>query len=1056
MDSTNEKQLSPEQRADFENEQIFQRNRLPPRAYWIPETSLLLNGKWDFNYAPTPLHAPQPSVPENHDELSETTEPHSWAPIQVPGHWQLQGYGKPHYTNVIYPFPVCPPYVPTENPTGTYRRKFSVPSKWNPNSQLRLRFDGVDSAFHVWVNGTQIGYSQGSRNPAEFDVTDSVKKGEANELVVQVYQWCDGSYIEDQDQWWLSGIFRDVHLLAFPPAARIEDFFVKTELDADYVNATLCVDIKLAIKQTCEVKCVLSEHDYEPKTVAQSSNSVEETGMSSLSVTLDVPNPTKWTAESPHLYDFEITLFLKDGAAVPLQTIRQRVGFRKVELRNGNITVNGVPILLQGMNRHDHHPHFGRAVPLSFIRKDLIQMKQHNINALRCAHYPSHPKLYDLCDELGLWVMDEADLECHGFYDAVARPLDIPESMDYNMRKKLAFPQSGAFTSDNELWKDAYVDRMAQLVHRDKNHASIIIWSLGNEAFYGRNHAAMTQYAREVDPGRLIHYEGDMEAATSDMFSFMYPSVNRITRLAKESGDSFEKPIVLCEYAHAMGNGPGDLEGYQTAFRENRLLQGGFIWEWANHGLWVQKEGEKGYYAYGGDFGDTPHDGTFVMDGICFSDHSPTPGLTELKKVAQPVRGSVSGDEIIIENLYDFVGLDHLAANYKVEALGERSVLVASGEIELPKLRPGSKGSIKLPSTIPKNSEGLELWLTVTFSLKAASVWADAAYELGWFQHRLASSEKLYVPRTLSALSSNLQVSSSRVYHNIIGSNFSMQFDRARGCLTRWVANNLSLLDSDLSSGSALTPSFWRPPTDNDIPYLDDWKNYGLDVMTSQLRSFEIQDSANGDVQLTAQLYLTPPILAWGYNAKVTYIISGNDGSLTVKVDLKPTGPIPKTIPRVGLNIRLNDTLDNASWFGLGPGESYVDKKDSQKIGVYNATTAQLHTPYEVPQENGNRMETRWARLTDQYGAGIQATRLQSPDGEDRSLFQWSAGRYSDASIENAKHPRDLVKEKSVLWRLDAESRGVGSGACGPAVMERYDLLCKENNFTFRLEALGV
>ena len=456
--------------------------------------------------------------------------------------------------------------------------------------------------------------------------------------------------------------------------ARIDDFFVKTELDTDYVNATLYVDLSLVTKQACEVKCTLTEPGCQPKTVVQSQDSVDGTGASNLKVDLAVSDPTKWTAEGPHLYDLEVTIFLKDDESSPLQTIHQRVGFRKVELKNGNITVNGVPILLQGMNRHDHHPHFGRAVPLSFIRQDLLQMKQHNINALRCAHYPSHPKLYDLCDELGLWVMDEADLECHGFYDAVARPLDIPESMNYNTRKELAFPQSGAFTSNNKLWEPAYLDRMAQLLHRDKNHPSIIIWSLGNEAFYGSNHAAMYRYAKEADPGRLVHYEGDMDAVTTDMLSFMYPSVNRITTLAKETGETFEKPVVLCEYAHAMGNGPGDLEGYQAAFREHRMLQGGFIWEWANHGLWVKNEGESGFYAYGGDFGDTPHDGTFVMDGMCFSDHTPTPGLTELKKVAQPVRAWVNENEIIIENLYDFVALDHLTATYKVEAIGERYV----------------------------------------------------------------------------------------------------------------------------------------------------------------------------------------------------------------------------------------------------------------------------------------------------------------------------------------------------------------------------------------------
>jgi beta-galactosidase len=382
---------------------------------------------------------------------------------------------------------------------------------------------------------------------------------------------------------------------------------------------------------------------------------------------IPVPTPSKWTAETPHLYSVELSITGPSGT----HTVQQNVGFRKVELKNGLICVNGVPIRFRGVNRHDHHPRFGRAVPVDFIRKDLVLMKTHNINSLRCSHYPSHPKLFEMADELGLWVIDEADLECHGFYDAVARPQDIPEEMDYEERKKLTFPVAAKYTSDNPSWTAAYLDRMEQMMQRDKNHPSIIIWSLGNEAFYGRNHKAMYEYAKEFDPGRPIHYEGDPHAESADMYSYMYPSVDRLIQLTLTEGvnsdGSYEKPVILCEYAHAMGNGPGWLEEYEEAFRTYPRLQGGFIWEWANHGLWKEDTDGKAYYAYGGDFGDVPNDGAFVMDGLLNSSHTPTPGLIELKKVIQPVRMAVEGNELVISNLYNFVDLSHLTGIYKVE-----------------------------------------------------------------------------------------------------------------------------------------------------------------------------------------------------------------------------------------------------------------------------------------------------------------------------------------------------------------------------------------------------
>jgi beta-galactosidase len=387
---------------------------------------------------------------------------------------------------------------------------------------------------------------------------------------------------------------------------------------------------------------------------------------------LPVNYPAKWTAETPYLYSVELSITTSSST----QTVRQNIGFRKVELKDGLICVNGKPIKLRGVNRHDHHPRFGRAVPLDFMRKDLLLMKTHNVNALRCSHYPSDPRLLDMADELGLWVMDEADLECHGFYDAVARPQAIPEEMDYEERKKLTFPKAAKYTSDNPSWTAAYVDRMEQMVQRDKNHTSVIIWSLGNEAFYGQNHKAMYEWAKEVDPGRLVHYEGDTQAASADMYSYMYMPVDLLIKLAKHEGvnpdGSFDKPIVLCEYAHAMGNGPGWLEDYEEAFRTYPRLQGGFIWEWANHGLWKEDSDGKSYYAYGGDFGDVPNDGTFVMDGLVDSTHTPTPGLHELKKVIEPVKLAFEDGKLLVTNLYNFVGLEHLTVTYRLEEFVER------------------------------------------------------------------------------------------------------------------------------------------------------------------------------------------------------------------------------------------------------------------------------------------------------------------------------------------------------------------------------------------------
>ncbi|KAK5165557.1 Beta-galactosidase (Lactase) [Saxophila tyrrhenica] len=1035
---------------DYNNEKIFQRNRLPARAYDLPKDSLLLSGKWNFHYAPTPMHAPPVSGKPDIDG--------SWTDINVPGHWQLQGFGHPHYTNTVYPFPVRPPHIPTENPTGTYHRTFTMPETWAEHSQLRLRFDGVDSAFHLLVNGQEVGYHQGSRNTSEFDVSGLVKRGFENDLVVRVYQWCDGSYIEDQDQWWLSGIFRDVYLIALPQS-RMEDFAIVTKLDSEYRDATLEVALLLQNVEGLKVSFGLRDHHGNGVELQDPILRPETKGR--VTKSLAVSDPKKWTAETPNLYSLTIQLRTQQGET--LQSIETRIGFRSIEIRDGILTVNGKRILLQGVNRHDHHPEHGRAVPLEYIKKDLLLMKANNINALRCSHYPPDPRMLDLCDELGFWVMDEADLECHGFYDCVAKPQDIPESMNYEERKKLTFPEAAKYTSDNPSWQGQYVDRMEAMVQRDKNHPSVIIWSLGNEAFYGQNHKAMYDYAKAVDPTRPVHYEGDAHAVSADMYSYMYPSVERLKRLADTEGvtdGKFEKPIVLCEYGHAMGNGPGNLEGYQQAFRDVPRLQGGFIWEWANHGLWKKDDKSRGFYAYGGDFGDEPNDDTFVMDGLCHSDHTPTPGLVELKKVAEPVHAWVEESNLVVQNRYGFRSLDHLTAVYKVKVFTDRyaqdlmsgrshanatnsSKILASGTIDLPQIEAGQTSYISLPAEVSNANADSEIWLTVSFRMREASAWAKAGHEIAWSQHQLQASD-YGEPR--SSHDQRLNIEESATVWTITSGDSRVTIDRTTGMLQSWQSKGVELLAAKGPRKGALHPSFWRAPTDNDRPSDDPyWKRFGVDAMTSQLRSLSIVRSSDDEVEIVSKLYLAPPILDWGMEASITYTIK-SDESISIGAKLTPRGKAPANLPRIGLDLYLSKALTQSGYFGLGPGESYPDKRGAQKVDIHSSPVRDLHTSYDVPQENGNRMDARWVKLNGDGGPGLHATRL-----DQDKLFSWAASMYSAESLDATRHPCDLREENMLLLRLDGATGGVGSGACGPGVLERDQVKCEESSFAFRL-----
>ncbi|OAP55238.1 hypothetical protein AYL99_10211 [Fonsecaea erecta] len=1041
---------------DWCNQKIFQRNRLPPRSYYIPDTSVCLNGKWCFNYSQSPEQAPDCKTFSSWSPSDLKSKEIAWALIDVPGHWQLQGYGRPHYTNIVYPFPVCPPETPTENPTGTYYRNFDLPPAFDENKQLRLRFDGVDSAFYLWLNGVEIGYSQGSRNPAEFDVTKHVVRGKPNRILVKVLQWCSGSYIEDQDQWWLSGIFRDVQLIALPVRTRIEDFFIRTQLDEKYEDAILNTDLDVVLGDDCCLSITLRDAEGRIVQAERISLSLKSTKCSH---SIKIPNPRKWTAETPYLYNLEFCLFSVKRDTPPVHSIRHAVGFRSVELKNGNICVNGKAITFHGTNRHDNHPTLGRAVSLDWVRHDLLLMKKHNINAVRCSHYPSHPSLHGLCDELGLWVIDEADLECHGFATAAALELNC-DGLSHEEEAKRTSTDSADYTSDNAEWESAYLDRAHQLVERDKNHPSVIIWSLGNESFYGRNHAAMSRWIKERDPSRLIHYEPDWQAKSTDMISHMYTSPADLKREAESEGDDFEKPIILCEYAHAMGNGPGLLETYRTLFRSHRRLQGGFIWEWANHGLWKEDSDGRKYYAYGGDFGDVPNDGTFVMDGLCHSNHTPTRGLVELRKIYEPIDAELNGKYLVVQNHYDFIGLEHIRAEYEVQVYGQRSELVAAGVLAIPPVPPGSQRRVQLPEDVLKHKVSRECCLRIAFRLKKDTRWARAGHVIAWYQTQLATAPQTAMPPLASIFSSKhgsssatpipppsstdslLRFSATSLKYKISTSSTTITFDRVRGQISSFAHNSSQLLsDTRVESHNLASPSplfaldFWRPPTDNDIAWqTGEWKRYGLHMMTSRLKSFKASvrsdwasstqnhtDSADRTVEvavvtLTAEHALAPPSLAWHFDAVTTYTITatsiassssdnpnsgsaqGGESRLTIQIHTRliPYGSHPRNLPRVGHSIQLAPQYRYVRWFGRGPSESYNDKYLSQQVGIWEREIDDMEEHYEVPQENGNRCDVQWCTVSASASEDAIFTTAVGDDNDE--------GRSEDVANGITKH----------------------------------------------------
>lgn len=935
----------------------------------------------------------------------------SWDMLPVPGSWQINGlrspsgalldrdearFGLPAYTNLIYPFPLDPPHPPDDNPTGEYRTSFDLEGL-APATRWVLRFEGVDSHFTVWINGIEIGWSTGSRLATEFDVTDALHAG-VNLLAVRVHQWSAASYLEDQDMWWISGIFRSVRLIE-RPADAIGDHFVHAGFDHLTGEGILRVD--------CDVPALID---------------IPDLGITGLLAgeASRIGGVEPWTAETPRLYSGTLR--------GPGETIALRIGFRTVRVADGLITVNGAPVRFRGVNRHEWHPETGRTLDLETMRADVLLMKQHNVNAVRTSHYPPDSRFLDLCDEYGLWVIDECDLETHGF--ALVGWENNP--------------------SADPRWREAFLDRIRRTVERDKNHPSIVMWSLGNEAGAGDNLRAMAEWARERDGSRLIHYEGDYDSSYVDVYSRMYADTAEMeligmgadNRTADAAADTHRRalPMILCEYAHAMGNGPGGLADYEALFDRYPRLHGGFVWEWIDHGITqVAAQGPNAgqtYFAYGGDFAEVVHDGNFIADGLVFPDRTPSPGLLEYKAVIAPLVLCLDehSDQftLLVRNRYDHIDTADVAFEWQVDDDGIR---VDEGTLDVPAVGPRASATITLTEAVTRmaGASSGQVVLTVRAVSAKDRDGVPAGHEIALAQRILADAEPPAFPRQHRAPES--------------GGGWrlgSAHFD-ADGRLI--VLGDMEIVPPRLD--------LWRAPTDNDRAHRGQaaaWRELGLDRLQHRTISADVIDDA---------LVVDTVSMAAGHDAgmraRMTWRADAA-GDLELRVDLRPVGQFDTnlisrvygngvveaaSVARLGIRLGLPGGDAVLDWYGLGPGEAYGDSHRAVRLGRFRADVADLQTPYVRPQENGNRRGVRWGQITWPTGDGL---RIAAPTGVDMTLRPWTSH-----ALEAARHTCDLVPDGRLWLNLDIAQYGIGSASCGPDAFPAYRLYPHACSLTVRL-----
>ncbi|MBB1274041.1 beta-galactosidase [Psychromonas sp. SR45-3] len=1012
---------------DWENQYVSAQNVMPAHAplhafhsseaarhKQDSEFQHLLNGQWSFQLFSKPELVPNECIEVDYDDSD-------WPEITVPSNWQLQGHDKPIYTNIKYPFPDNPPFVPADNPTGVYRVSFDLPAGW-AGRQQRINFDGVNSAFHLWCNGVWVGYSQDSRLASEFDLSQYLVAGK-NQITVMVLRWSDGSYLEDQDMWWLSGIFRDVYLLSKPLVA-IQDVTVTTDLDACFNNGTLKVSTRLSQQQSEEknaepqsyrAQVQLFDADLNPVTepviAGFGERMIDEKGAFNdlAEHQISLLSPHKWSAESPYLYRVVVCLLSETGEV--LDTEAYQVGFRVIDINNGQLKLNGQALLIRGVNRHEHHPEKGHAVSYEDMLLDIKLLKKNNFNAVRTAHYPNHPKWYELCDQYGLYVVDEANIETHG-----------------------QFPMSRL--SNDLSWLNAYMRRMTRMVERDKNHPSIIIWSLGNESGIGNHHHAMYQWTKLKDPTRPVQYEGGgANTAATDIIVPMYARVNEdvLTPNAAEvvpkhaikkwlSLPNEQRPLILCEYAHAMGNSLGSFDKYWQAFREYPRLQGGFIWDWVDQGLTkIDHTGEK-FWAYGGDFGDHINDRQFCINGLMFPDRTPHPDLFEVKKAQQFYQFTLLDDanlsiKVRSENL--FIDANNETIRWTVTEQGE---VIASGELVL-QVQAQSEQILVLLECYPPQKAGCDYFLNLEVLLTDATPWAEKGFVVAAEQMPLKSALGLATICLAKGDAPELIDTEDTITINGVG--FQVDIDKQQGEITEWVVDGVSKLLQGPKD------NFFRAPLDNDIgtseadcvdpnAWTTRWQTAGLSNLMVKCLAIEAAVLTH-EVIVKVQFghYYDDNLLItsqWQY-------AFNSEGRALIDVNVQAAKSLPP-LPRVGMQLVVEDVSDEVKWFGRGPHENYPDRILSAHIGRYTSSIEAMHTAYIFPSENGLRCDVKEASVGDLSVTGV---------------FHFAVSRYSQANLTMAKHSNELAAEQKLYVSLDGFHMGVGGDdSWSPSVHKEF------------------
>ena len=1055
----------------WETPEITSINKLPPRATFYPFATAaqalegqrekspwfeLLDGEWQFRLEPNPEAA------QKFSQGRPLTDTVGWGLITVPGNWEMQGHNKPHYTNIVMPFEQMPPFVPEANPTGVYRRIFRVSPNWL-GRRIVLHFGGADSLLAVYVNGTAVGLSKDARLPAEFDITSLVQPEEDIELIAIVVKWSDATFIEDQDQWWLAGLHREVFLYSTPQTF-IRDLYAKPVLDADLCTASLEVSVQAGLPGTERPKPgnILEAQLFDPRGRAVFKKPLVGDVRNALSS--PVPNPQLWSHETPNLYTLVVTLKSADGEF----HTSTRIGFRRIEVRSRDLLINGKRVLIKGVNRHDHHETLGKAVPYETLLQDVQLMKKFNFNAVRTSHYPNDSRWLDLCDEYGLYVIDEMNLECHAVSHWICGD------------PRYALP---------------WLDRAIRMVVRDKNHPSIISWSLGNESAYGANHDAAAGWIRHYDPSRPLHYEGAISKGQSrstwvhgspstDIICPMYPALEElegwndiVTKQLSAVGDSYpqgpaldaiadesvigrdskhgrpaipvplhplERPVILCEYSHAMGNSNGSLHDYFRLFKTMPGLQGGFIWEWLDHGIRQTTEDGREYHVYGGDFGEVPNDGNFVCDGLVSADRQPHPALFEFKHLAQPVTvewGNAKRGIVKICNEHDFISLKGFRGTWELLVDG---AVVKRGVLPKLELAPGEAEKITIAyGEIPA---GAEAHLNVQFVTTKDSLYAPKGHLIAWDQLPIAKAKlrsikpKMGSPVAIEETSQGVILRSGPV---------AAIFDRASAQLVSFTQDGVELL----ARGPLL--QLWRAATDNDglklwtgqdTKSLGRWQKLGLDKPLSYRSCrFELLKNSNGSVTV-ALAHEVSCRKVWSDALHSHRYTLHADGSLTADNEVRFGDAAMTDLPRVGVRIDLVPGFENLSYFGRGPLENYSDRRSSSLLGIYESTVAGEYVPYVMPQEHGHHTDTRWIELSSTNGKIVKISGLPT--------FEFNASHYSAEALFAAKHTIDLVPSPETILYIDAAHRGLGTASCGPDTRAEYRLSSNEYRFGYVVELM--